>query len=595
MGKRLHGLFLNTKKEICSIYESGKMCFDCLAQSTNYTLDYIEIYAENREISLDYDFYLFNYHFDKMGWLDTKLIKKIPGFKATIVLEMSQNSPFDCVSPDDFDAYLVLDPTCKHFMKNVYAFSRPLEVAATVIEPYVITAIPTIGTFGLSFSDKGFDDVVKAVNEEFDAAIIKINVPDSVNVTPKVIADFNTLISGFNIKNGIKVELSNHYFTKNELINWCAQNTLNVFLYNRRIGNGLSATTDQAIASGRPLAISTNPTFRHIHTYIKPYPYLSLKESIETTITLVKKIQNDWSQLNFIQQFENVLTENSVKPIEIEIGSKTKLPLLNRPFRFVNKLLTRQVLVEFIPPILFKLRNKFRKASRNDNLDHAPSILKPFVHQILQSNSQFQEDLLIDLLFSGKQKGMYVDIGANDPFFNSNTRRFYLRGWRGINIEPGKNEFEKIATNRQFDINLNIAVSFETGKLTFYKIGNDSSLSTLDYDTAIKMAKTYNKDLITSTIDVLRLSDVFDNYLGNRNIDFMSVDAEGHDLAVLKSNNWSIYRPTIIMVESNIDSSEIIKYMDNNKYLYIYSNHVNAIFVDKMTNDQNIIDKLCWD
>jgi len=97
------------------------------------------------------------------------------------------------------------------------------------------------------------------------------------------------------------------------LINWCAQNTLNVFLYNRRIGNGLSATTDQAIASGRPLSVSTNPTFRHIHTYIKPYPYLSLKGSIETTAPLVRKIQEDWGPRNFVLQFEAVLKENNVK------------------------------------------------------------------------------------------------------------------------------------------------------------------------------------------------------------------------------------------------------------------------------------------
>ncbi len=591
MSKKLRGLFLNTEKAICSIYESGRMCYDCLIQSENYSLDYVELSAENREIYLNYDFYIFNYHWIQMRWLDTKLVKQLPGFKATIVLEVSQNNPFHCVSKDDFDAYLVLDPTCKHFLNNVYAFPRPLEVALYPIAAYKAGEVPVIGTFGLSFSDKGFDEVVKAVNEEFEAATIRINVPNSVNVIPQEVSDFKALVAGLNLKDKIKIELSDHYFSKEELINWCAQNTLNVFLYNRRIGNGLSTTTDQAIASCRPLAISTNPTFRHIHKYIKPYPYLSLKESIESTIPLVKKIQEDWSPRNFVLQFEAVLKENNITSRGLTNATKAKLPVINNFFGLKTKLFIKR----FLPPILFKARHKLSAIlNRNNTTAQEAPVLRPFVHQVLQSHSQFQEDLLIDLLLNIKIDGVYVDIGANDPFFNSNTQRFYLRGWRGINIEPCLSAFKKIAENREFDINLNIAVSEESGKLTFYQIGNDSSLSTLDYGTAVKMAETYKLELTSSTVDVMPVSKILDTYLGNRQIDFMSVDAEGHDLAVLRSNDWGKYRPTLVVVNSNIDSRGIIMFMDRHNYLYIFSNHVNALFVDKMTTDQNILDNISW-
>jgi len=596
MTKKLRGLFLNTEKAICSIYESGKMCYDCLIQSSYYSIDYIELSVDKREIPADYDFYIFNYHWVKMGWMDTKFVKQLPGFKATIVLEMSQNSPFDCVSKDDFDAYIVLDPTCNHFLKNVYAFPRPLEVSLNPITEYKHeNKTPVIGTFGLSYSDKGFDEVIKAVNEEFEEAIVRINVPNSENVTPQIVSDFKALIASFDLKDKIKIELSDHYFNKEELLNWCAQNTLNVFLYNRRVGNGLSATTDQAIASGRPLAVSTNPTFRHIHSYITPYPYLSLKESINSTIPLVKRIQQDWSPAEFVLKFEEVLSENNVKSTDIANIGEIKLPLLNSRVRYVSKLLTKQGIVDFIPPVLLKIRRKLKAAFNKDTeILESVSILQPYVHQILQSSSQFQEDLLIDLLLNKKKTGFYVDIGANDPFFNSNTRRFYLRGWRGINIEPGFSEFKKIAENRLEDINLNMAVSNESGNLTFYQIGNDSSLSTLDHNTATKMAEAYKLPLTSITVEVLPLSQILDSYLDNRQIDFMSVDAEGHDLAVLKSNDWDKYRPTLVMIESNIDSKEIIKFMDQKKYLYIFSNHVNALFVDKMTKDQNIIDNISW-
>ena len=587
MVKKLRGLFLNTAKDICSIYESGKMCYDNLIRSEMYSLDYQELNAFNRKISLGYDFYIFNYHWVQMGWLDTKSIKKLPGFKVTIVLEMSQNNPFDCVSKDDFDAYLVLDPTCKHFMSHVYAFPRPLESAENSISEYKVGGVPVIGSFGLSFQDKGFDEVVKAVNQEFDTAVVRINVPISANITDQVVMDFKEMLAGLNLKRDIKIELSNHYFSKSELINWCAQNTLNVFLYNRRIGNGLSATTDQAIASGRPLAISTNPTFRHIHSYIKPYPYLSLKGSIETTIPLVNKIQKDWSPENFIRYFEMVLSENIAQSVGSYNASKIKLPRKNYLLKVISRIFSKEGIILFTPPILLMLRKRFLKRS---NI----SELRPFAHQAISSYSQYQEDLLIDLLLGKKTHGIYVDIGANDPLFNSNTLRFYLKGWRGINIESGLHEYKKIAANRPLDINLNMAVSEELGKLTFYKVENDSSLSTLVYSSAIKMADMYKLKLTSSTVEVMPISQILDLHLNDRHVDFMSVDAEGHDLAVLRSNDWNKYRPTLVMVESNVGSMEIIKFMEQHSYLYIFSNHVNALFIDKLSADKSLLENISW-
>ncbi|MHB8276898.1 MAG: hypothetical protein ACYDIA_04500 [Candidatus Humimicrobiaceae bacterium] len=52
--------------------------------------------------------------------------------------------------------------------------------------------------------------------------------------------------------------------------------------------------------------------------------------------------------------------------------------------------------------------------------------------------------------FSGyKRKGFYVDIGANDPHMFSNTKRFYLRGWTGINIEPNVDNWQKLSSYRK--------------------------------------------------------------------------------------------------------------------------------------------------
>ena len=68
----------------------------------------------------------------------------------------------------------------------------------------------------------------------------------------------------------------------------------------------------------------------------------------------------------------------------------------------------------------------------------------------------------------------------------------------------------------------------------------------------------------------------------------MSVDAEGHDLEVLKSNYWSKYRQFLILVESNIKTKDILNYMKENGYQYIFSNQVNALFIDNRIIDKEI-------
>jgi hypothetical protein len=304
--KKLQGLFINPAKANCSIYESGRMVYESLLLSEKYTLDYMEVDENNREIPDNYDFYAFNYHHLTMGWLDTGSIRNLPGLKLTLVLEVLPNNPFVLCPSKDFDVYCALDPTMTVPDKRVYAFPRPLEIPKRTT-PYHEHAIPVIGSFGFATSGKGFELVVDAVNKEFEKAVIRINIPSgSYADNNRNYAEHLGALCRSTAKNGVEVIVTHDYMTKDELIDWCGQNTLNCFLYNRNMP-GLSATTDQAISSGRPLAVSDNETFRHITQYIKPYPYRSLKESIARSSAEVLQIQKDWESVNFAKRFEQVL------------------------------------------------------------------------------------------------------------------------------------------------------------------------------------------------------------------------------------------------------------------------------------------------
>jgi hypothetical protein len=51
------------------------------------------------------------------------------------------------------------------------------------------------------------------------------------------------------------------------------------------------------------------------------------------------------------------------------------------------------------------------------------------------SYAQNMEDILLDRVFRGRP-GTFMDIGGNHPFIDNNTYFFYVRGWRGVSLEP---------------------------------------------------------------------------------------------------------------------------------------------------------------
>jgi len=69
------------------------------------------------------------------------------------------------------------------------------------------------------------------------------------------------------------------------------------------------------------------------------------------------------------------------------------------------------------------------------------------------------------------------------------------------------------------------------------------------------------------------LAEVLDTYLPqNTEIDFLSVDVEGLDFQVVKSNDWSKYKLKVVLVESsdfsfdNLGNSEIYKFLVSKGY-----------------------------
>lgn len=167
--------------------------------------------------------------------------------------------------------------------------------------------------------------------------------------------------------------------------------------------------------------------------------------------------------------------------------------------------------------------------------------------------SQDGEETFLREFFSNKEKGFYVDVGAYHPFRFSNTAWAYERGWTGINIEPNIDGYKKFIWMRSRDINLNCGISNKEDTLSYYEF-EEGAYNTFCYEEILK-----NQEVkVVSQVKMKRLDSIFNEYHVGK-IDFLDIDVEGYELNVLKSNDWDLYRPTIILCEQKIKFEKVIE------------------------------------
>lgn len=200
------------------------------------------------------------------------------------------------------------------------------------------------------------------------------------------------------------------------------------------------------------------------------------------------------------------------------------------------------------------MKSLFRKSSASVNESEV---------NFYKSYSQDGEDMILRSMFDdlgGRPNGFYIDIGALHPFRFSNTAYFYQLGWRGINIEPSPDAIRLFEQHRKNDINLNIGIGEKHEELTFYCF-DEPALNSFSKELSEERNRTTSYNITgTMPIKAYPLSDVLEKHLpAGQKIDFMSIDVEGLDMAVLQSNNWEKHKPEFVLAEDLIDVEHLQK------------------------------------
>jgi FkbM family methyltransferase len=162
------------------------------------------------------------------------------------------------------------------------------------------------------------------------------------------------------------------------------------------------------------------------------------------------------------------------------------------------------------------------------------------------SYAQNAEDVVLARVFAGQATGRYVDLGAGYPTRDSVTKHFYDLGWRGINVEPEPHLADELDRERPGDLNLRVAVGAEPGKTVLHVVEGQWGRATVD----IALARQYSEDWAVRDVEVrvVTLAQLLDEHPGD--VDFLKIDVEGAERAVIEGADWSRHRPRVLVVEA---------------------------------------------
>jgi len=169
------------------------------------------------------------------------------------------------------------------------------------------------------------------------------------------------------------------------------------------------------------------------------------------------------------------------------------------------------------------------------------------------SRSQLGQDLWVLEQLGWKRGGFFVEFGATDGVLLSNSWLLEKHfGWQGICAEPNPKLFERLQLNRRCKLSPACVYRSTGERLDFVLADAYGGLADLGHDdqhAAKRHAYAAVGDLIEVT--TLSLMDLLEQQEAPALIDYLSIDTEGSELAILEGIDWGRYQFRCITVEHN--------------------------------------------
>lgn len=177
--------------------------------------------------------------------------------------------------------------------------------------------------------------------------------------------------------------------------------------------------------------------------------------------------------------------------------------------------------------------------------------LKKVVEYLPHSNAQLRQDLFALECANFKTEGFFVEFGAANGVDLSNSHLLEKHfGWSGILAEAGRNWHDALRSNRSCIIDTR-CVWAESGMSIAFQESSAPALSGASEHKVLTPLRAGEKVVNTYDVPTVSLLDLLEEHKAPRTIDFLSVDTEGSELAILEAFDFSKYSFRAIAVEHN--------------------------------------------
>jgi Methyltransferase FkbM domain len=191
---------------------------------------------------------------------------------------------------------------------------------------------------------------------------------------------------------------------------------------------------------------------------------------------------------------------------------------------------------------------------------------------VTASAAQLFQDMMVLFFTKGKQGGFFVEFGATNGVDLSNTlvleRQF---DWNGILAEPARCWHAALTANRRCFIDHRCVWKVTDEQLDFNETAS-AEFSTINVLSARDMHRNERTGGNQYKVGTVSLNDLLAFHRSPSAIDYLSVDTEGSELAILSSFDFGKYDVSIVTVEHNYcepDRTQLHDLMTTNGFVRV--------------------------
>ncbi|QRG10186.1 FkbM family methyltransferase [Xanthobacter autotrophicus] len=182
-----------------------------------------------------------------------------------------------------------------------------------------------------------------------------------------------------------------------------------------------------------------------------------------------------------------------------------------------------------------------------------------------------EERALITRFLGGR--GIFVEVGAYDPVFQSQTLHLELMGWKGLLVEPVPGLANNLRAARKADVAQVACVAPEAAGIGRVALLERRGNSTIIFNPSKIGPEDAVLDVPAATLDAVL------ERAGLSSIDYISVDVEGAEPEVLRGLTLKRFQPKLVVVDDRARFGETRAVMRSGGYCLVRRTGHNAWFV----------------